>query len=283
VPKPEGLVRVVVLGGSAVFCYEVGDERTWTALLEKSLRSRYGNHIEVINAGVPGYDCFTSKMNYLYRIRAVEPDIVVVSHTWNDIKRFRELEAGIFPDATIGPGPNAVRKLLRRLQLAWRARALWWRISGAPRENTSGGDVGGPDHIPDGGRAHRWMRRNYDDMALLTHSDGVGAVFATQAGVLGPETVGDESVRAMVRNDYAYLSIEETLKQWLAASGIIERSARDHGICFADVYRAVAHDPALFHDHVHLTEAGNRRVAAALFESMTADSVIAAVLEGTQP
>lgn len=280
VPRPDGVVRVVVLGGSAVFCYEVSDADTWTAVLEELLRERYGDHIDVINAGVPGYDSFTSKMNYLYRIRPIEPDVVVVSHTWNDLKRLRRIESGAFPDAAIGPGPNAVRKFFRRFQLAWRLRALWRRVAGEDRrENTWEGSVAGPEDIPRGGRAHRWVRRNYDDFALLAESDRVRPVFASQAGLISPETVADPATRARIRNDYAYLSIEETLEQWRAISGIIERSAWDNGVLFADVYARVPHEPRLFHDHVHLTEEGNRRVAEVTFEAMMTDPVIRAALE----
>lgn len=275
VPKPDGIVRVVVLGGSAVFCFEVDDADAWTALLEDKLRARYGNHIEVVNAGVPGYDAFISKMNYLYRIRPLEPDIVIVSHTWNDLKRLREIESGAFPRADLPPPPNPVRKFFRHFQLAWRARVLWQRVAGDDRrENTWDRGVAGPEHIPDGGRAHRWVRRNYDDLALLTESDGVRPVFASQAGLISESVIRDPEARVRIRNDYAFLSLEETLKQWRAISGIIERSAWDNGVLFVDEYGSVPHDPDLFHDHVHLTEEGNRRVAEVMFEAMVSDPLI---------
>jgi hypothetical protein len=268
-----------VLGGSAVFCYEVDDDDAWTAVLEQRLRERYGDGVEVVNAGVPGYDSFTSKMNYLYRVRPIEPDIVVVSHTWNDLKRLRHIESGAFPDATIGPGPNPVRRYLRRFQLAWRVRALWHRLSGDDRrENTW--EEGGPENIPRNGRAHRWVRRNYDDLALLCESDGVRPVFTSQAGLISPETIADPQMRDRIRNDYAGMSLEKTLEQWRAISGIIEASAWDNGVLFVDTYESVPRQPRFFHDHVHLTVEGNRRVAEVMFRAMADDPVINAALEG---
>lgn len=279
VPKPEGVVRVVVLGGSAVFCYEVDDADTWTALLEHWLQREYGDHVEVINAGVPGYDAFVSKMNYLYRIRPLQPDIAVVSHTWNDVKRFHEIERGEFPDKTIGPGPSPVRKFLRNYQLAWRVRALWWKVfRDDRRENTYEGEGDEPAAIPENGRAHRWVRRNYDDLALLLESDGVLPVFVSQAGLLSRGNMDDPDVRAVVRNDYANLTVEETLNQWLVMTNIIESAAYDNGVLYVDVYGQVPHDPALFHDHVHLTKSGNARVADVIFQRMIADPAVDAVL-----
>jgi lysophospholipase L1-like esterase len=282
VPKPPGTVRIAVLGGSATFCYEVDDADTWTGVLERFLRDEYGDHIEVVNAGVPGYDAFVSKMNYLYRVRAIEPDIVIVSHTWNDVKKFHHVESGAFPDATIGPGLSKVRKFLRNYQLARRARALWWRITeGDRRENTWEGPNGGsPATIPDGGRAHSWARANYDDLALLLEADGVLPVFLSQAGLLSRGNLDDPDVVASVRNDYANLSVEETLKQWLAMTAIIEASAWEKGVLYIDVYGGVPHSAELFHDHVHLTRQGNQRVADVVFQGLIADSAIDAVLRG---
>lgn len=278
VPKPDGVVRVVVLGGSATFCYEVDDADAWTAILEKRLREKYGPYVEVVNAGVPGYDAFISKINYMYRIRPLEPDILMVSHTWNDLKRFRTIESGAFPQAVVLGKPNPVRKFLRHFQLAWRVRALWWHFfRGDQRENTW--DVGpGPSTIPPGGKAHRWARTNFDDIALLAQEDGVLPVFCSQAGVLSPEDVKDPEVRAMVRNDYAGLSVDGVLNQWLAMTKIISESAWDNGVLFIDVYGNVPHDPALFHDHVHLRRGGDERVADVTFEKLVADPAADAVL-----
>ncbi len=52
--KPAGEVRVLMLGDSFTFGYLVDDEKTLPAVVESLLRSRCGNDIRVINAGVPG-------------------------------------------------------------------------------------------------------------------------------------------------------------------------------------------------------------------------------------
>lgn len=281
VEKPEGTVRVVVLGGSAVFCYEVDDSLAWTALLEKKLQEEYGDHVEVINAGVPGYDAFVSKMNYLYRIRPLDPDIVVVSHTWNDLKMLYEEETGVFPDATIGPGPNPIRKFFRHFQLAWRIRAIYWELfRGDQRENKCESTVSDEITITPNGPGHRWARHNFEDLALLLQEDGVVAVFASQAGLLSPENVGDPAVRKVVRNDYACMTVEEVLKQWQALTKIIETAAWENGLTYVDVYDQVPHELRCFHDHVHLTEDGNRYVADAVYQGMITDPVVDAALRG---
>jgi hypothetical protein len=277
VDKPGGSVRVVVLGGSAAFCYEVDDADTWAARLEVLLRGRYGDDVDVINAGVPGYDASASLVNYFYRAWALDPDVVLVYHTWNDLKLFHVIESGHLRDKEAFVAPNRLRKLLRHSQLAWRVRGVCRELLQGDRRENAWGD-GEYASIPPEGRAHRWARRNFDDLALVLEKDGVVPVFASQAGLLSRDNVGDPAIRGLVRNDYARLPVDEVLQQWEAMTTIIAEAAYDNGVLFVDAYRTVPHKTECFHDHVHLTEEGNRYVAEAFYARMIADPAVDAAL-----
>ena len=56
-PKPEGVVRIMAVGGSVTFDFQVsGDDKAWPARLEHYLdRFNSRPRVEVINAGVGGY------------------------------------------------------------------------------------------------------------------------------------------------------------------------------------------------------------------------------------
>lgn len=63
--KRAGVVRIVAPGGSSTFSFHTDNENLWTAVLEQKLN---------------------------YQIRPIRPDIVMVYHTWNDMKLFSPIE-----------------------------------------------------------------------------------------------------------------------------------------------------------------------------------------------
>lgn len=91
--KPAGTTRVLVLGDSHTQGYEVRQEATYAAVLERFLESR-SVPAQVLNAGVSGYST-AEELAYLvgegYRYR---PDVVVVGFYANDFDD--NLKAGLF-------------------------------------------------------------------------------------------------------------------------------------------------------------------------------------------
>jgi len=272
IPKPAGTFRIAVLGGSSTFCYLTDDGVVWTSRLEAKLRERVSPAIEVVNAGVPGYSTFESTIHYLYRVRALEPDAVIVYHTWNDLKLFRDLEEkGRLQKGTYQPKP--LRSFLRQFQLAWRVRTLFGGGGElAPRELDW--LEGRPDDafsVPPGGVAQRFAERGYEDIATLVRADGALPILLSQAGLLADENQGDPAIRERVYTEFAGLDYREVLAQWEVLTGMIERAAGHHQGVYVDVYDAVPHDLRHFRDHVHLTDRGNEAVAAAVADAL-ADS-----------
>ena len=86
VPKPANTIRVLVLGGSAVFNAYAEGGRTWSRALEEKLNQRLDESVEVINAGVPGYGVHQSAHRYAADLGDLDADIIIVDHLWNDLK-----------------------------------------------------------------------------------------------------------------------------------------------------------------------------------------------------
>ena len=87
VPKPEGLFRIVCIGGSTT-AEGPTNELTYPKLLERVLRERHGaDRVEVINAGV-----FASRSNNeLDRVQqylAMQPDLLLHYNAVNDITQW---------------------------------------------------------------------------------------------------------------------------------------------------------------------------------------------------
>jgi len=73
IEKPQGVIRIAVLGDSFVFGFGVQDGEAFPALLEAQDKSR-----EVLNLGVPGYGMDQIYLSYREIARKYHPDIVLI-------------------------------------------------------------------------------------------------------------------------------------------------------------------------------------------------------------
>ncbi len=87
VPKPEGVTRIVALGGSTTYTSNVADnEDAFTYVLEDLLRSEYGyEDVEVLCACSSGYTSWETLVNLATRVLELEPDVVMIYHGFNDV------------------------------------------------------------------------------------------------------------------------------------------------------------------------------------------------------
>ncbi|MGH8015604.1 MAG: SGNH/GDSL hydrolase family protein [Candidatus Zixiibacteriota bacterium] len=77
-------IRILALGNSCTFGWGVSYENCWTVQLQSMLmNANPDNHIEVINAGVPGYTSFQGKILF-EKLTELKPDIVLITYGWND-------------------------------------------------------------------------------------------------------------------------------------------------------------------------------------------------------
>lgn len=84
-PKDPARPRVYCAGGSTTFgLYASSNDATWPARLQVLLEQA-GQPVETINAGAPGWTSRTSMTNLERRGFALEPDVIVVYHNWNDL------------------------------------------------------------------------------------------------------------------------------------------------------------------------------------------------------
>lgn len=102
-PVPASTTRILVLGDS--FAYGSGNEYrdSWAALVERRLLDE-GYRVDVVKAGVPGYDTRTEAL-YLERIFArYDPDIVLLTFLPNDLFTNEPIEtAGSEADDHVSP------------------------------------------------------------------------------------------------------------------------------------------------------------------------------------
>jgi lysophospholipase L1-like esterase len=90
VPKPKDVFRIAVVGGSTTYCEFIADNaKTFPAIMEQALNrlaSTQGmQRIEVINAGVPGYNSWESLVDYQFNVVDLQPDLTLVCFGVNDV------------------------------------------------------------------------------------------------------------------------------------------------------------------------------------------------------
>lgn len=98
IDKPDGVFRIIALGGSNTYGAAVTQGRTWPAFLEEELTSRYGQPVEVWNMGVDGYVPTQKAVLARRALREYSPDLIIWQHSnlgprhllpgpWSGLKR----------------------------------------------------------------------------------------------------------------------------------------------------------------------------------------------------
>jgi lysophospholipase L1-like esterase len=90
-PRRPGVLRILALGDSCTFGYVAREDGVGFVLqpyplkLQRYVERRLGEgRVEVLNAGVPGYNSFHGVLLLRSRLRGLDPDLVTVRYGWND-------------------------------------------------------------------------------------------------------------------------------------------------------------------------------------------------------
>ena len=84
-PKPAGVLRVLVLGDETILGLDVADADTFAARLQDQLRGAWRQPVEVINAAVPG-DCpLLAALRLKHELLGLQPDIVICHFDMSDV------------------------------------------------------------------------------------------------------------------------------------------------------------------------------------------------------
>lgn len=275
-----GTLRLIAFGGSSTFGLNAsGENATWPERLQQHLSEALKMPVEVINFGLPGYDAFTSKINYLSTGRAFHPHVVLVYHTWNDLKFFRPLEKSPVLRARVIRNRPLWERIARNAQIARRIGRLMLAFQEREIENsyTSKNGEETDAALPVHAEALDWARQNFRDFASFARSDGALCVLITEATLAVPENVDKPDCRAAIRLDYVGMTMPVLAQTWTQMNDVIETVAAEEDAIFVNGYKAVPHDFEHLIDHVHLTDLGRDRLAEAIADTLLQDSRFLAV------
>lgn len=272
-PKPPGLTRIVLLGGSTTFGWGANDDATIAAHMQAALDTLApGRRFEVLNAAFDGFDTGSIIERLNDDILALQPDLLVINIGINDVRVARY--AGLVPsdlrtqrwveplrvmreeEARGGPYLRSRIKhwsYLVRLGLLTRDRLA----SGAPVPEDTSATTGA--RYPIYMEAADRFDRNAREIGRLAAQRGIAVLFSTPPSSLRTKY----EPTATSRVSYWLNDAEETqvYRDTLASRlRVVADSLAASGLRTTYVRPSVPVEEFL--DDAHLTGAGNRLVAA---------------------
>ena len=265
VPKPEGTVRVVVYGGSAVFDLGAAEGDDWPHRVERLLREHGHPEVEVINAGIPNHASWDAVGRLFAEGHTFDPDYVVLYAAWNDIKYFRTdellLRAYARTECTDDPRVHYQNGLDRWLcetsQIYVRARILYWDWKLDP--GAEGRTEGEPPSDRISALGPRQYRINVAMFVDLARNIGTEPILVTQARLVAPDNTPEQ--RRRIGYEWVSLTHEALCEAYAETDRALLEIGERKGVDVIDASSAMTGVDEWFRDHVHLSTVGSQRLA----------------------
>jgi lysophospholipase L1-like esterase len=266
VPKPAGTIRVVILGGSAVFDPAASEGEDWPSRIQEKLRSRGYDKVEIVNGGIPAHASLDSLGRLYTQVWTFEPDFVLIYDAWSDIRYFVELSPRepaywLFKPHDPKADSRNIRGPLERalshsqLYVKLRHRTLSW----ARQRKTEGSVRGGPlaEQYPSTG-----VEQYRLDLGLLVEASreiGATPVLITQATLVSASS--RDSEQGKIRYEDAHLTPAALFRAFQECADALWEVARRKGVAVLDAQAVLGGRAELFADQVHLTGEGREALA----------------------
>jgi hypothetical protein len=294
VPKPQGTVRILLLGDSFTFGMRVRNGEVFARQLENQLRHRYPSaSIEVVNAGVLSYCPLLEYLQYRHHLHVLEPDLVILNFDMSDVQdhlaysRDAVLSSEGVPLFIAEPslrntGFSAMPRLLffewigRRIQGA-RGR-IASTLEGVPYVRDRDRYLWALDNGPPMDREAAAAMAPIADLQALLNHHGIPFALATypQPWQVSPDATPLPPVRGQYGIGDHTVHLNDRPFRMLAAF------AAEHRLPFVNAtpaFRSDAHPATLFFDNdFHFTPRGHELYASELMHFIVDRSLIGAKL-----
>jgi len=274
VEKPQGVYRIVVLGGSAAFDLQKLDGTTWAARLERTLGTLAGARVQVINAATPGFSTWQCVPLLERRMLRYQPDLVLLYELYNDslVFRFRDrqtirdiwklnaranyMTGAAHPSATWDFAGKLLPKTADFLRAGWikwvrfeQRREMaerWWRsqLDAHATEEALG-----------------FYADNLERMAAVLQDRGVRFGIVTQASLIREQNPPEH--RRLIQYEYRGMNHAALWDAYQRAWRLDKTVADRHPNTFViPAHLMIPADLRYFDDEVHLSDAGSQMLAS---------------------
>lgn len=270
--KPEGVWRIVVMGGSVVWGSGVDkSDDTFSARLNSILNSKIkSGKIEVINAGQPGYNSTQELILLQQEIIGYEPDLVIFFDGFNDIglaTRWSEnLMNGVYyqapynypimRDKVLSP-QKTTRTVVRDFIMLSHFLAQMEHIVARAPKNTQFVPIKPQELKQFLTKSSSRYRENLDAALLLLQDKNIQAVSAIQPMILWKNNLSDDE-RKLGMIPYADLLAEFYPPLFEMGRIVSEKRGRLFWN-YADIFRDLPE--TIYIDAVHFNSRGHEIIA----------------------
>ncbi len=277
-PKPPGRVRLAFLGGSTTFnSFASSNAAMWSAKVVDGLRERYPDvEFDFVNAGVTGYRVAQSRLALEHRVKALDPDVIVIYHATNDIAEdsYRLAQAaGLVPEKQPVP-------FLERYSVLWRLVQKNLRYADsqdAGLDATRKLDFDPATTSPGFRERLNGLVQEAKQVADLV----VQITFTTKFRAEQSREVQLENLQQSF-TFMPYLSPEATLAAYDEYNRAIEAVAQDQGSLLVDERYSIPGDSEHFADSVHFTDLGLELQAKRVLRALEQSAAFLVVLKSIQ-
>ena len=283
--KPSGTIRIIAVGGSTTFDTQVSaDSAAWPARLERLLNELLpGRRVEVINAGVAGYDMEHDLIRLETELYAYHPDLIILYQGHNDLDIGLRLAAGIVsvPDPQRPGEAAAVTPWTRWLEVhsllysKFQARFLAVRF-GRLRSRPDKRAIGAPSLIEPGAQRFERALRNYFAVA---HTLDIPVVVPEVVHVSGGATHEIDSSRvAEWRHLVPFAPTDSLLAGYVRYNSALRSVTSAYGVPFIPMLQLGIAGTAYygFGDPIHFNDRGAERFARGLATQLVQRNLIPA-------
>jgi lysophospholipase L1-like esterase len=275
VPKPQGVVRIMFYGGSAVFDLAMPEGKDWPHRVEDLLKAKGIKNVEVINAGIPGLASYDSLGRFFAEGHNFEPDYVVLNNAWNDLKRFASDEPLLRDAKPFQEKSNPFLQYQNGIDRFFGTRFLIYNFFRYKFLKVK------YKHGPEGAVPVKQTTSQINPQALNQYqlnlelfidcARNVGAVplLMKQPRLISADNELSESHR--LRHAHKWFPHGFIVKSFVETDRIIAETAKKKGVKVIEADSFLNENVAgryLFIDHVHLTDAGSQMLAEKVADEM---------------
>ena len=268
--KPEGVLRVMVFGGSGVFDLAADGYTSWPEKLGIWLEERLLVQVEGINAGISGHSSSESFGRLMSEGHTFKPDYVVLYNAWNDIKFFHHDEPLLRVMRPYRPDPRLVyhgwwdRALcgVSQLYVRFRNRYLSWKHRiGAEGAIPVRGELGTIKE-----EALAQYKLNLELFVECARLIGATPVLVTQARLATPSSTAEE--RKKIPYHYTAFDHDRLCEAFEATARLIRQVGHERGAIVVDAAPVMSGRDEYLYDHMHTTAEGSDVLAALVGEAI---------------
>jgi lysophospholipase L1-like esterase len=262
--KAEGTYRIFALGDSCTFGGSWN--KAYAAILQGLFDSvSWGRRVEVINAGIEGYNSEYALARLKHELLGYQPDMVIIYVGWNDLMK-------VNPDSVDSTGQYTwVARLLERSYLVKGfSKLMFFYLRPIIVSPEVGGDRSGQlafnEFVPAS------YRTNVSAMLDILRERGIAAILVTRPTAVHPDMSRQDLASRNIF--FPYYAGSYSVSKFLGLHGAYNRVIRSVAVerdlalvDLDDIFNRY-NKRNLFWDTMHPSEEGHVLVARALFEKI---------------